>query len=133
MPNSEEERVNQIRNSSPKRMPGSRLDRETGQIEETQMARRSYQNKISGSTALILAALHLRDLARLEFLYDLNSREGVLLSQLALDLRKIADGSSINCTAVWRAFAAQYPRFFRAKGCEVHLVESLKISKKVGA
>jgi hypothetical protein len=93
------------------------------------MERKSCQNKISGSTALLLAALHLRTLARLEFLYDPHSEEGVFLSQVALDLRKIAYGGSPNCTAIWRAFAAQYPRLFRAKGCEVLLVESLKISK----
>jgi hypothetical protein len=67
-----------------------------------------------GSTALLLAAFHLRALARLEFFCDENSEDGIFLSQLALDLRKIADGGPFRCTAVRRAFAAQYPALLRS-------------------
>lgn len=79
------------------------------------MARKHYKKNVPGSTALLLAALHLRRLARLEFLYGLNSEEGIFLSQLALDLRKIADGGSPRGTAMWRAIAEQFPMLF-AKG-----------------
>ena len=64
-----------------------------------------------GKTALLLAALHLRDLARLEFLFG-NEEEGLFLSQWALDLRKVVDGGQLRGTAVWRAFAAQHPTLF---------------------
>lgn len=66
-----------------------------------------------GVTALLFAAAHLRDLARLEFLLG-NDAEGLFLSQLSLDLRRIAAGSPQH-TAVWRAFAAKYPNSFGAR------------------
>jgi hypothetical protein len=65
-----------------------------------------------GVTALLLSGLHLRNLARLEFMYG-NMEEGIFLSQLALDLRILADGSPLDCTAMWRAIVAQHPTVFR--------------------
>jgi len=65
-------------------------------------------------TALLLAALHLRDLALLEFMYG-NAEEGLFLSQLACDLQGLAAGGSPHCTATWRAFALQFPRQFKLK------------------
>jgi hypothetical protein len=70
---------------------------------------RSYQDP--GVTPLLVAAFHLRDLARIEFKYG-NTEEGLFLSQLALDLRRIANGGPLNCTAIWRTFAAQHPTLF---------------------
>ena len=70
-----------------------------------------YQEFPSGSTALLRATDELRELSRLEFLVG-NNPEGLFLAQLALDLLKIAYGSPLSCTGVWRAFAAQYPRLF---------------------
>ena len=69
-----------------------------------------------GAAALLFAAFHLRELARLEFMYDLNSGEGIFLSQLALDLRRLADGAQVQSTATWRALAAQFPRLFSKDG-----------------
>jgi hypothetical protein len=77
-----------------------------------------------GSTTLLLAVFHLRDLARIEFLYG-NSVEGIFLSQLALDLLKIAYGGALDCTAVWRALAAQHPTFF-AGVCRPHTLGELR-------
>jgi hypothetical protein len=67
-----------------------------------------------GATVLLFAALHLRDLARLEFLLG-NEVEGLFLSQLSLDLWRIAAGSPLQRTAVWRALAAQFPNAFSAR------------------
>lgn len=79
------------------------------------MASKGYQKNILGSTPLLIAALHLRDLARLEFMYG-NSQEGIFLSQLAMDLRRIADGGSPRNTAAWRAVMMQFPRLFSNDG-----------------
>jgi hypothetical protein len=64
-----------------------------------------------GATALLFAALHLRDLARLEFMLG-NDVEGLFLSQLSVDLRRIAAGSPPRCPKVWPAVAAQSPNAF---------------------
>lgn len=55
--------------------------------------------------ALILAAAELRDAGRLEFVLDSNSGDGVLLSQIALDLRLLADGAPLRSTCLWRMFS----------------------------
>jgi hypothetical protein len=64
-----------------------------------------------GANALLLAALHFRDLARLEFSYG-NFEEGLFLAQLARDLEKIADGQPLRSTATWRALEVQFPSLF---------------------
>lgn len=67
-----------------------------------------------GTTALLHAGSHLRDLARLEFSVG-NDVEGLFLMQLSVDLGRIAAGNPLRRTAVWRAIAAQYPNAFREK------------------
>jgi hypothetical protein len=75
------------------------------------MAGKGYQKNILGSTQLLIAADHLRDLARLEFSYG-NFEEGVFEAQIALDLEKIARGEPIRTTAAWRAYELQFPSVF---------------------
>jgi len=58
------------------------------------------------NNALLVAAAELRNLSRFEFLFDADSTDGLFLPQLALDLRRLADGCSLRSTAVWRAFTA---------------------------
>jgi hypothetical protein len=79
------------------------------------MARKGYQKNILGSTALLCAASHLFDLARLESMYG-NSQECLFLSQLASDIRKIADGGSPRNTAAWHACMARFPTLFSKDG-----------------
>jgi hypothetical protein len=76
--------------------------------------------------ALTLAAAELRHIAQLDFLLDENSGEGLLLSQLAFDLRLLAGGAPLRSTCLWLTFAAQWPELFlvypvsRNRRCEVH-------------
>lgn len=65
---------------------------------------------------LFVAVSQLRDLSRLEFMYD-NLQNGVFLAQLAIDIQRIANGSAPCDTAMWRAIAAQFPTLF-GKGAQ---------------
>lgn len=57
------------------------------------------------------AANELQCLSLFEFILDPNSIDGLLLANLALDLRKVArDG--LSSTAVYRLYAAQFPLLF---------------------
>lgn len=79
--------------------------------QTTTMRRRSYQAEDLGSTTLLRAGSHSRDLARLEFSYG-NFEEGLFLAQLARDLETIADGQPLRSTSIWRALEVQFPSLF---------------------
>lgn len=73
---------------------------------------RGFYHNCSDSSCLLRAPAELRAIAVLEFLLDQSSSDGLLLSQLAIDLRMISSGASLRSTAVWRAFSAQFSKLF---------------------
>lgn len=77
-----------------------------------------------GPLALLLAAMHLRDLAGLEFAYDPSSWDGLVLSQVSLHLQKLANGSSVRNTRIRRSTTAEFPRLFS------YLKEAKKTTRK---
>jgi len=68
---------------------------------------------MSANRAFTRAAREPRTLAQLEFLFDSNSWEGLLLSQISLDLLRPTDGASVRHTGS-RACAAQLPNLVAA-------------------
>jgi hypothetical protein len=104
--------------------PESRFEHDAGQDQKRTRKMRGQCYHDRGVAALYTAARHLHEMAMLETLYG-DSEEGMFLSQLSLDLSRIADRQSPRNTAAFRAIAAQFPRLFRATAvttpCEAHL------------
>ena len=81
------------------------------------MHRREYQEHRDDSTVLLHAVEELRELSRLEFIFD-NVSDGLLLAQLSIDLQRLSAGAFLRSACLRRTFSAQFPRFFQMQGGE---------------